>query len=44
MNKNIEIICIPSPKYCLFNQCPGAGAGGAEIIWGPGAGADNKFK
>ena len=25
-------------------QCCGAGAGGAEIIWGPGAGAENKFK
>ena len=23
-------------------QC--CGAGGAEIIWGPGAGAENKFK
>ena len=25
-------------------QCCGAGAGGAEIIQGPGAGAENKFK
>ena len=25
------------------NQCCGAGAGGAEIILGPGAGAENKF-
>ena len=25
-------------------QCCGAGAGGAEIIWGPGVGAENKFK
>ena len=24
-------------------QCYGAGVGGAEIIWGPGAGARNKF-
>ena len=24
-------------------QCCGAGAGGAEIILGPGAGAENKF-
>ena len=26
-----------------FKQCCGAGAGGAEIILGPGAGAENKF-
>ena len=26
-----------------LNQCCGAGAGGAEIILGPGAGAENKF-
>ena len=25
-------------------QCCGAGACGAEIIWGPGVGAENKFK
>ena len=25
-------------------QCCGAGAGGAEIIWGPGAGAENNFE
>ena len=25
-----------------LNQC--SGAGGAEIIWGPGALAENKFK
>ena len=27
----------------LKKQCCGAGAGGAEIIWGPDAGAENKF-
>ena len=27
----------------ILNQCCGAGAGGAEIILGPGAGAENKF-
>ena len=27
---------------CTFFQCCGAGAGGAEIILGPGAGAENK--
>ena len=26
-----------------LNQCCGAGDGGAEIIWGPGAGAENKL-
>ena len=26
-----------------FKQCCGARAGGAEIILGPGAGAENKF-
>ena len=26
--------------YVVFFQCCGAGAGGAEIIWGPGAGAE----
>ena len=31
-------------KCQSFKQCCGAGAGGAEIIWGPGAGAENKFK
>ena len=33
-------------QYILYNtyQCCGAGAGGAKIIWGPGAGAENKFK
>ena len=29
--------------YGIFHQCCGAGAGGAEIILGPGAGAENKF-
>ena len=38
----------PSPKRLrifklLSKQCCGAGAGGAEIILGPGAGAGNKF-
>ena len=27
-----------------INQCCGAGAGGAKIIWEPGVGAENKFK
>ena len=27
----------------VINQCCGAGAGGAEIILGHGAGAENKF-
>ena len=27
----------------VYIQCCGAGAGGAEIILGPGAGAENKF-
>ena len=27
----------------MISQCCGAGAGGAEIILGPGAGAENKF-
>ena len=27
-----------------FFQCCGVGAGGVEIILGPGAGAENKFK
>ena len=27
-----------------INQCCGAGAGGGEIILGPGAGAENKFQ
>ena len=33
-------------KHNYDYQCCGAGAGGAEIIWGPGAGAgaENKFK
>ena len=35
-------------KICLKNkpniQCCGAGDGGAEIIFGPGAGAENKFE
>ena len=30
-------------RYCILNQYCGAGAGGAEIILGPGAGAENKF-
>ena len=29
--------------YHVLIQCCGAGAGGAEIILGPGAGAENKF-
>ena len=34
------------PQYSvkdIFSQCCGAGDGGAEIILGPGAGAENKF-
>ena len=30
-------------QYGIY-QCCGAGAGGAEIIRVPGAGAENKFK
>ena len=33
-----------TPSIDNFLQSCGAGAGGAEIIWGPGAGAENKFK
>ena len=32
------------PGTWKFGQCCGAGAGETEIIWGPGAGAENKFK
>ena len=31
-------------QYSPFYQCCRAGACGAKIIWGPGAGAENKFK
>ena len=31
-------------QYSPFYQCCRAGASGAKIIWGPGAGAENKFK
>ena len=32
-----------SIQFLVYFQCCGAGAGGAEIILGPGAGAENKF-
>ena len=31
-----------SLEWVVKNQC--SGASGAEITWGPGAGAENKFK
>ena len=34
---------VPELYLCICDQCCGAGAGGAEIILGPGAGAENKF-
>ena len=42
--KKRKIRDLKKKKIYTKIQCCGAGAGGAEIIWGLGAGAENKFK
>ena len=52
VGRNVNILCLGNEYQYLrvcyvtfyFYLCSGAGAGGADIIWGPGAGAENKFK
>ena len=39
----IRVSFVSEKKLGGTNQCCGAGAGGGEIILGPGAGAENKF-
>ena len=43
-----KMLVVPRVHLCthiyVLMQCCGAGAGGAEIIWGPGAGAENNFE
>ena len=40
----IQYVYREEQKMLMTRQCCRAGAVGAEIIWGPGAGSENKFK